>query len=115
MIRILRERPKRLKIGNKAEELVEEACRELKAEGKILGFEKEDRPGSDFSIHFLDGETLKIEIKISFYGEFLHEIKYSTSVLIVPLKEKRLSAKKKRKLIDRIKRNIVEMEKSKIG
>lgn len=114
MVRISRVGWKRRKIGLKVEKLVEEVFQELKGEGKILGFEKRDRPGSDFAVHFLDGKTLEIEVKSSFYGQLCHQIKYSTPVIVVPLEEKSLSRSKKRKLIDRIKRNIVKIGKNEI-
>jgi len=115
LIQISRPGRKRLEIGPEAEKLFREACQQLNADGKILGFEKKDRPGSDFSIHFLDEKTLKIEIKSSFSGKFSHQLKYSTPVLVVPLKKKFPSARKKRKLIGQIKRNIFEMRKNKFG
>jgi len=114
LIKISRVGLERVKIGPQSEEVVREACRQLKLEGKILEFEKKDRPGSDFSIHLLDGKIFQIEVKSSLSGKFSHQMKYPTiPVLVVPLEKplSRLSKKRKRKLIDRIKRNILERRK----
>ena len=85
------------KKGKKAEDIVRKACEELLSENKIAGFERHDEPGVD-SILFFDENPLKIEVKSSYNAEFLHNIKHSTKVLVVPIKREKLSEKKAKEI-----------------
>lgn len=99
----------RFKKGKKAEEVVRRACKELLSENKLVDFERRDGSGTDFLL-FFDGQIpLKIEVKSSYNGEFFHNIKHSTKVLVVPIKRKKTSGRRVRKLVRMTKNRIVEM------
>ncbi len=98
--------------GKKAEEIFERACKELISENGLAGFERHDISGTDFILFFDGPGPLRIEIKSSYNGELFHNIKHDTRTLVVPIRKKKISKRRTRKLVKRTKNRIAEMNES---
>jgi len=97
-----------IKKGKKAEEIVRRACKELLSENRLINFERRDESGTDFLLFFNGQSPLNIEVKSSCNGEFFHNIKHDTKVLVVPIKKK-ISERRVKKLVRMTKNKIIEM------
>lgn len=78
------------KIGRLSEHIVAIALQMLKGENKIKEFDWVNESGTDFIIHLLGGRKLPIEVKTSYEGKYLHELRYgkeAAPVVVVLLKD----------------------------
>ncbi len=96
--------------GKKAEMIFERSCKELISEGKLLLLIREDLSGQDFILIFPNYRELKIEVKSSHSGEFFHNIRHTTEVVVVPLERVKISKKRLGKLVRMTKNRIMELD-----
>ncbi|MDP2967347.1 MAG: hypothetical protein Q8N87_02985 [bacterium] len=115
MLKVAKNRRALIEKGRDAEEIALKACQQLKGEGKIRDFRDTGKTsgmnfaGMDIVIYTNEGDFVPVEIKSSWIGVEIHQMRYDRPFVVVYLKKPSPPNRLIRKKVRQAKRNLLDL------